>query len=96
MFRPLRAVASIPEVRVIVDSVFNSFRMLFDVLLLFLWFIVLFGAVGVQLWKGLLRYRCMRGEEVFDAAQVCNSDTNPDTMAGYQVSARAPLPSLVR
>eukprot|EP01065_Artemidia_motanka_P036315 TRINITY_DN4422_c0_g1_i1.p1 TRINITY_DN4422_c0_g1~~TRINITY_DN4422_c0_g1_i1.p1 ORF type:complete len:2239 (+),score=744.97 TRINITY_DN4422_c0_g1_i1:79-6717(+) len=58
LLRPLRAVTKIKEVRLIVASLLHSLPKLGDVLLLFFFFILIFGIIAIQLWKGALDDRC--------------------------------------
>ncbi|CAF3190743.1 unnamed protein product, partial [Rotaria sp. Silwood2] len=58
VLRPLRAINRVPSMRILVMLLLDTFPMLGNVLLLCFFVFFVFGIVGVQLWKGLLRNRC--------------------------------------
>ncbi|CAM4831211.1 unnamed protein product [Rotaria magnacalcarata] len=58
VLRPLRAINRVPSMRILVMLLLDTFPMLGNVLLLCCFVFFIFGIVGVQLWKGLLRHRC--------------------------------------
>eukprot|EP01062_Namystynia_karyoxenos_P001518 TRINITY_DN1051_c0_g3_i1.p1 TRINITY_DN1051_c0_g3~~TRINITY_DN1051_c0_g3_i1.p1 ORF type:complete len:2258 (+),score=709.38 TRINITY_DN1051_c0_g3_i1:430-6774(+) len=57
--RPLRSINSIPGLKVIVYSLFASVRGLMHVLSLVVFFFLVFGILGVQLFMGRFRMRCV-------------------------------------
>uniref|UniRef100_A0A914XR22 Ion transport domain-containing protein n=1 Tax=Plectus sambesii TaxID=2011161 RepID=A0A914XR22_9BILA len=59
VLRPLRAVNRIPSMRILVNLLLDTLPMLGNVLLLCFFVFFIFGIVGVQLWAGLLRNRCI-------------------------------------
>ncbi|CAJ0608714.1 unnamed protein product [Cylicocyclus nassatus] len=59
VLRPLRAVNRIPSMRILVNLLLDTLPMLGNVLLLCFFVFFIFGIVGVQLWAGLLRNRCV-------------------------------------
>ncbi|CAF5096218.1 unnamed protein product, partial [Rotaria sp. Silwood1] len=58
VLRPLCAINHIPSMRILVMLLFDALFMLGNVLLLYFIILFIFGVIGVQLWKGLLRNRC--------------------------------------
>ncbi|CAF3877318.1 unnamed protein product [Rotaria magnacalcarata] len=58
VLRPLRTINRVPSMRIIVTLLLDTLPMLGNVLLLCFFVFFIFGVVGVQLWKGLLRNRC--------------------------------------
>ena len=58
VLRPLRAVHRIPSMRILVMLLIDTLPSLGNLLLLCSFIFSIFGIIGVQLWKGLLRNRC--------------------------------------
>ncbi|CAF1073951.1 unnamed protein product [Rotaria sordida] len=58
VLRPLRAINRIPSMRILVMLLLDTLPMLGNVFLLCFFTFFIFGVIGVQLWKGLLRNRC--------------------------------------
>eukprot|EP01062_Namystynia_karyoxenos_P061079 TRINITY_DN5302_c0_g1_i1.p1 TRINITY_DN5302_c0_g1~~TRINITY_DN5302_c0_g1_i1.p1 ORF type:complete len:1975 (+),score=527.51 TRINITY_DN5302_c0_g1_i1:57-5927(+) len=59
VLRPLRSINGIPGLKNIVNALFLSVRELFHVLMLVTFFFCVFGILGVQLFMGLFRRRCL-------------------------------------
>ncbi|XP_050308824.1 voltage-dependent T-type calcium channel subunit alpha-1G-like isoform X2 [Anthonomus grandis grandis] len=59
VLRPLRAINRIPSMRILVMLLLDTLPMLGNVLLLCFFVFFIFGIVGVQLWHGVLRQRCI-------------------------------------
>eukprot|EP01065_Artemidia_motanka_P019341 TRINITY_DN22979_c0_g1_i1.p1 TRINITY_DN22979_c0_g1~~TRINITY_DN22979_c0_g1_i1.p1 ORF type:complete len:1900 (+),score=689.80 TRINITY_DN22979_c0_g1_i1:56-5701(+) len=59
VLRPLRSINGIPGLKDIVNALFQSVLELFHVLMLVLFFFLVFGILGVQLFMGLYRMRCV-------------------------------------
>ncbi|XP_062714387.1 voltage-dependent T-type calcium channel subunit alpha-1G isoform X3 [Aedes albopictus] len=59
VLRPLRAINRIPSMRILVMLLLDTLPMLGNVLLLCFFVFFIFGIVGVQLWEGILRQRCV-------------------------------------
>ena len=64
VLRPLRTVRSIPGMHVLVESLLASLPMLFHVMLLCSFLFFVFGIVGVTLFRGRLRQRCVLGDGI--------------------------------
>ena len=56
--RPLRAVKFMPALRMILDAISISAGRMKDVMLLALFFFVIYGIIGMQMFGGALRRRC--------------------------------------
>ncbi|XP_074036001.1 voltage-dependent T-type calcium channel subunit alpha-1G isoform X2 [Leptinotarsa decemlineata] len=65
VLRPLRAINRIPSMRILVMLLLDTLPMLGNVLLLCFFVFFIFGIVGVQLWQGVLRQRCVFNSEQF-------------------------------
>uniref|UniRef100_A0A8C7Z5L0 Voltage-dependent T-type calcium channel subunit alpha n=1 Tax=Oryzias sinensis TaxID=183150 RepID=A0A8C7Z5L0_9TELE len=59
VLRPLKAINRVPSMRILVNLLLDTLPMLGNVLLLCFFVFFIFGIIGVQLWAGLLRNRCM-------------------------------------
>eukprot|EP00818_Percolomonas_sp_WS_P004657 CAMPEP_0117436504 /NCGR_PEP_ID=MMETSP0759-20121206/1040_1 /TAXON_ID=63605 /ORGANISM="Percolomonas cosmopolitus, Strain WS" /LENGTH=1762 /DNA_ID=CAMNT_0005228103 /DNA_START=105 /DNA_END=5393 /DNA_ORIENTATION=- len=57
--RPLRTIHGIPGLRIIVNSLLQSIPPFINVLVLLFFSFAIFGILGVQLWAGVLRNRCV-------------------------------------
>ena len=58
LIRPLRAMSSLPRMRVFVSTLISSIIDLTNVFLLLLFFMILFGILGLSLWNEQFNYRC--------------------------------------
>lgn len=58
VLKPLRTVQRVPGLRVLIGALIHSLPALGDVARLFLFFIVAFGVISVELFAGTLHYRC--------------------------------------
>nr|AIJ29365.1 voltage-gated T-type calcium channel [Trichoplax adhaerens] len=58
VLRPLRAINRVPSMRLLVNLLLDTLPLLGNVLMLCFIVFSIFGIVGVQLWKGILRSRC--------------------------------------
>jgi len=61
VLRPLKAIRSIPGIRIIVTALLSSLPHLGNVLLLFMFLLLIFGVLGVQLYGGRLKQNCFDG-----------------------------------
>jgi voltage-dependent calcium channel T type alpha-1I len=59
-FRALRAMKIIPGLKVIVEGIMDVIPKLGNVTMLFIFVFVVFGIVGMELFQGMLHYRCVR------------------------------------
>ena len=60
VLRPLRALKKMPGMPMLVGSILNAIPKMRDVALLLGFIVVVFGIVGVELFKGALHHRCAR------------------------------------
>ena len=93
VLRPLRAIAGIPEIRIIVNSLLGSFKMLLDAMSLYFLLMLMFGIMAIQLWKGRLRYRCVdsQGHMLNDAQVLINHLLPPNSRTGCQLNSATVL-----
>lgn len=58
LLRPLKAMSTLPRMRIFISSLLNSLIDLTNVLLMLLFFIILFGILGLSLWGERFNFRC--------------------------------------
>lgn len=58
ILRPLRTINQIPKMPSLVSTIMNSLPIMFDVMVLFLFMMVMFGTIATQLLGGHLELRC--------------------------------------
>lgn len=54
-----------PGMRELVQSLIASLPTMLDIFILFVFFYIMLGAVGVQLFNGTLKYRCYDGSGLY-------------------------------
>ncbi|EDO36844.1 predicted protein [Nematostella vectensis] len=59
VLRPLRAINRVPSIRILVTLLLDTLPMLGNVLAMCSLIFSIFGIVGVQMWQGVLRSRCV-------------------------------------
>lgn len=59
ILRPLKSISTIPGLRVLFLTLVYSFKLLMTSTALLFFFFMIFAIAGLQLWMGLLKYRCM-------------------------------------
>ena len=79
VLRPLRTVTRIKSMRVLVGALLRSLPDVADVVLLFGFFLLAFGVVGVELFMGRLHYRC------FDEAAGIEAESGGICTCGSQL-----------
>jgi hypothetical protein len=62
VLRPLRTISGIEGLRIIVSSMIAAMPLLMDTILILIFFFIIFGIAGVQLWSGLLKKKCISEE----------------------------------
>ena len=78
VLRPLRTVSVLPGMRTIIGTVIRAIPMIGNVILLCVFFFVVFGILGLQLFKGAFRNKCFTAS----AATGCGAhDANNDVVA---------------
>ena len=58
ILRPLRTINQIPNMSSLVSTILNSLPIMFDVMVLFLFMLIMFGTIATQLLGGRLEKRC--------------------------------------
>ena len=58
LFRPLRSVKELPNMKVLVNTLLNSLVNLGQVLIFAIFFMLIFSILGTSLWAGAPHYRC--------------------------------------
>ena len=58
IMRPLRTINSVPGMSRLVSTIMNSLPMMIDVMVLFIFMIIMFAAIVTQLLMGKLNKRC--------------------------------------
>ena len=58
LFRPLKTLSNVPSMKLMVTTLFNSFSLLSNILILDMLFIFIFAIFGHAMWEGVLSYRC--------------------------------------
>ena len=58
LFRPLRSLSTLPNIRILIGTLLSSVAQLGGVLGLALFFFLIFAILGVNLFAGLEDYRC--------------------------------------
>ena len=59
LVRPIKIASAIPQMGVLISSLNRALPLLFNVVVLYLFFLIAMGVVGVQQWEGLLSFRCV-------------------------------------
>eukprot|EP00826_Nyctotherus_ovalis_P035825 TRINITY_DN310_c0_g2_i1.p2 TRINITY_DN310_c0_g2~~TRINITY_DN310_c0_g2_i1.p2 ORF type:complete len:324 (+),score=86.87 TRINITY_DN310_c0_g2_i1:747-1718(+) len=79
VFRPFRAIAGVEGIKAILTVLATSLPLLLYVLLIYLFYLCVLAIVGLQLWHGSFKVRCMNeatGE--FDLKRLCGYKKCPD------------------
>ena len=83
VLKPLRAVNNIPGLKLIMSAIMSALPMLKDTIIVLLFFFLIFAIGGINLFSGMLRYRCIKidtgtvlvdendGEVICGTAQIC-------------------------
>lgn len=58
LFRPLRSLSVFPSMRILVNTLFESFQQLSNILILENFFILTFALFGLQMWGGIVHFKC--------------------------------------
>jgi len=79
VLRPLRTVTTIEGLRILMNALAASIPMLLNALIILIFFLTIFAIAGLQLWHGLLRFRCMEIDTgIFIEDRVCGSRACPE------------------
>ncbi|KAM9163518.1 sodium channel protein type 5 subunit alpha-like [Pangshura tecta] len=66
VLRSLKAISVIPELKVVVNTLIQSIKKLADVMILTVFCLSVFALVGLQLFMGNLKMKCVRNNTTFD------------------------------
>ena len=58
ILRPLRTINSMPGMSSLVSTILNSLPIMFNIMILFLFMLIMFGTIATQLLGGRLENRC--------------------------------------
>jgi hypothetical protein len=58
LLRPLRSLSAIPSMRMLVTTLISSLEQIGNILILNIFFILTFSIISLQLWTGVLNFRC--------------------------------------
>ncbi|KAJ7322133.1 hypothetical protein JRQ81_018420 [Phrynocephalus forsythii] len=83
ILRTLKAVSVIPGLKVIIASLFQSVKKLANVMLLTVFSLAVFALVGLQLFMGNLKFKCVHKDFVNATYNSCKSD-NPENDMMYR------------
>lgn len=95
LFRPLRSLSTLPNIRILIGTLLASVSQLGGVLSLALFFFLIFAILGVNLFAGLTHYRCRVTETpidgdwipVEDDTRICGSRSCPTGWCGSLIQA---------
>ena len=59
VLRPLRTISGIEGLRILVSALIGSLPMLGNTIIILLFFFIIFAIGGLQLWMGILKFRCI-------------------------------------
>ena len=59
ILRPLRSISSIKGLKILFLTLVDATGLLVDTIAILFFFFLIFAIAGLQLWMGILRYRCM-------------------------------------
>jgi hypothetical protein len=62
LFRPLKSLTTMPSMRLLIRTLFDSVTSLGSVMALALFFFMIFAILGVSIWDGAIYYRCYTTE----------------------------------
>ena len=84
VLRPLRSISVLPGMRILVSTLLNAMPAIGNVMLLCAFLFFVFGILGVQLFEGALRNRCVAPDpgtgqftQVVDMDAICTNATYP-------------------
>ena len=58
LLRPLRSLSAVPSMKILMNTLLNSLKQLTNILIVDTFFILIFAIFGLQMWQGLIHYRC--------------------------------------
>jgi hypothetical protein len=63
LFRPLRSLAKMPSMRLLIGTLFSSMEHLSGIFVLLGFILTIFAILGVSLWDGVIHYRCYETQD---------------------------------
>ena len=81
VLRPLRTISNIEGLKLLVSALFSALPLLRDTIIVLIFFFIIYGIAGVQLWSGQFKRRCVdefSGEPDYDllcGARSCPTNT---------------------
>ena len=74
VLRPLRTISSVEGLKILMSALVTSLPLLFDTIVILMFFFIIFAIAGLQLWHGNLTQRCMNIETGdVNSNKVCGS-----------------------
>ena len=75
VLRPLRTISTVEGLKILMSALVTSLPLLMDTIVILVFFFLIFAIAGVQLWNGLLLYRCVNIETgAVDTDAICGYD----------------------
>lgn len=83
VLRPLRTISSIKALKILIKTLFDSFSLLMQTLLILVFFEAIFAIGGLQLFSGYLKQRCFHETLgiVINKNKICGYDKCPEDYA---------------
>uniref|UniRef100_A0A669QIU1 Sodium channel protein n=1 Tax=Phasianus colchicus TaxID=9054 RepID=A0A669QIU1_PHACC len=75
VLRALKTISVLPGLKVIVGALIQSVKKLANVMILTVFCLSVFALIGLQLFKGNLRYKCMKNNTDFNISDFLNNKT---------------------
>ena len=75
VLRPLRTISSVEGLKILISALVTSLPLLMDTIVILMFFFMIFAIAGLQLWHGIMRYRCLDME---------TGTVNYDKVCGYE------------
>ncbi|KAL9954360.1 hypothetical protein ACROYT_G041885 [Oculina patagonica] len=73
VLRALRTISVLKGLKAMVNTLLRSMKMLSDVLILFVFFLAVMALIGLQLFIGHLRYKCVLNDDSFNITDRANN-----------------------
>jgi hypothetical protein len=75
LFRPLRSLSAMPSMKILVNTLIQSSGQLIYIIVLDMFFILTFAIFGLQMWGGVIHFRCRETPHPVDGDwKVVNGD----------------------
>lgn len=73
LYTHLKSALSFAGLKAMVNTLLRSMKMLSDVLILFVFFLAVMALIGLQLFVGHLRYKCVYNDDYFSISERANN-----------------------